>query len=346
MRIAIHDNPESWSEQWVAHCEQAGISYERVNAYDRGIIARLRDFDAFLWHYTQWRGTDLMIANHVLTAAEYAGLAVFPDHATRWHFDDKLAQKYLLEALNAPLVPTAVFYERDAALAWLKQSTFPLVAKLRRGAGSFNVRLLRNYRQAARYCERLFGRGVSAVPGYLTDIRTKVRKAIALKDWSAVWPRASHYWTVMYAGRRSVPRERGYVLFQEFEPGNQYDIRIAVVGRRAWGFTRDVRPHDFRASGSGAIVYDRSRISMDCVRTALGVARAIHAQSMAFDFVRAPDGRPLICEMSYGYDGGAVYRCEGYWDDALDWHPEHLRPEHAILIDLCQAIAQKKGGQA
>ncbi|MGQ9919614.1 MAG: hypothetical protein ACUVS7_19645, partial [Bryobacteraceae bacterium] len=87
-------------------------------------------------------------------------------------------------------------------------------------------------------------------------------------------------------------REKGYVYFQDFIPGNLYDIRITVVGDRAFGFTRDVCKGDFWASGSGLLVYDRSRINLACVRMAFDVSRKIGSQNAAFDILIDPDGQP------------------------------------------------------
>ena len=44
---------------------------------------------------------------------------------------------------------------------------------------------------------------------------------------------------------------KDYVYFQKFLPNNKYDIRIVVIGDRAFGFIRYNRENDFRASGSG-----------------------------------------------------------------------------------------------
>jgi hypothetical protein len=130
--------------------------------------------------------------------------------------------------------------------------------------------------------------------------------------------------------------ERGYVYFQDFIPGNDFDMRITIIGDRGFGFTRNVRPGDFRASGSGDIKYDIERINMACVQTAFEVARRTASQSMAFDFVLDENSRPLILEVSYGYDARAVYACQGYWDAQLTWHPGHMWPQDAILVDFIE----------
>lgn len=54
--------------------------------------------------------------------------------------------------------------------------------------------------------------------------------------------------------------QKDYVYFQKFLPNNTYDIRITVIGERCFGFIRYNRENDFRASGSGKIEYDTSKI--------------------------------------------------------------------------------------
>ena len=343
VRLAIHRG-RGFSQGWIDACRRRGIPHREVDCYDTDIISHLRDCDGLLWHYCMLIPTDLLMAQQVLHAAEQMGLAVFPDVATCWHFDDKLAQKYLLEGIEAPLVPTYLFYDKGQALAWLRQATFPLVWKLRGGAGSTNVRLVQDYGEARRVCARMFGRGVTLAPAYLADMQTKVRKA---ESWRVFWEklgRAPDRIRRAWRKRRLMGREIGYVLFQEFVPGNTFDTRIAVVGDRAWGFTRGVRKNDFRASGSGKINYDMARVEPECVRLAFRVARALQTQSLAFDFL-AQEGRgPQLVEISYGYLAEAVHQAPGYWDPDLTWHEGHFWPQEAILDDLLAQIERRREG--
>lgn len=344
IRLAIHERPSSWSDKWMEYCRAHGIEAGPVNCYRHDIIKVLQGYDGLLWHFDHWLGEDLLMARHVLMAAEHMGVAVFPDAATCWHFDDKLAQKYLLEATGAPLVPTYAFFGEQDAVQWLRGAAFPLVAKLRRGAGSYNVRLLRDYGQAVRYCKRAFGRGFSPVPGYTAFIGAKVRKVRNLGDFMAGAKRAVGFFRAILHGRRTILPERGYVLFQDFLPGNTFDTRIAIVGNRGWGFTRNVRPGDWRASGSGSIDYDLARIDLECVRIAFATAASLRTQSVCLDFVRSPSGESLIVEISYAYSSLAVYDCPGHWDRDLKWHEGHVWPQDAVLEDFLACISQRNEG--
>ena len=38
MKIAIHHRPGSFSDRWIEYCEQQGVDYKIVNAYEGGMI--------------------------------------------------------------------------------------------------------------------------------------------------------------------------------------------------------------------------------------------------------------------------------------------------------------------
>ena len=116
MRLAIHHSEGSFSDRWEAYCDNHQIPYERVNCLATDIIRKLNFVDGLLWHWNHLDPSAQLAARHVLMAAEALGIVVFPSTSTCWHFDDKIAQKYLLEAVSAPLVPTYVFLTRKKRL--------------------------------------------------------------------------------------------------------------------------------------------------------------------------------------------------------------------------------------
>ena len=71
----------------------------------------------------------------------------------------KLGQKYLLEAIGAPCIPSYVFYDKKDAIKWLNKTTFPKVFKLRGGASSVNVKLIKNRKQAIKIIRKSFTKG-------------------------------------------------------------------------------------------------------------------------------------------------------------------------------------------
>lgn len=105
------------------------------------------------------------------------GVKVFPNTFSWWRFDDRIARTYLLEAVGAPLVPTYVFYDLKRALEWIDQTSFPKVFKLRKGAGSNNVKLVRSASVARTLARRAFSSGFSPIPRYGGDALMRYRTA-------------------------------------------------------------------------------------------------------------------------------------------------------------------------
>jgi len=136
----------------------------------------------------------------------------------------------------------------------------------------------------------------------------------------------------------AMSRDRGYAYFQDFIAENDHDIRVVVIGKRAFAIKRLVRDGDFRASGSGRIIYEPEQIPLDCVRIAFEATEAIGSQCAAYDFV-FDNGRPLIIEVSYAFAQEAYRACPGYWDESLNWHNKTVDPEVFIIEDALATIS-------
>lgn len=339
--IGIHDHPGSFSDRWIKYCTDKGIPFRLVDCLKTDIIPQCEGLDGLLWHWAHDDPTSVLVARQIIASLDKKGLVVFPNVNACWHFDDKVAQKYLLEAINAPFIPTWVFLDRNQAMKWIGEATWPKVFKLRCGAGSTNVRLVRTQAEAEALCRKAFGRGFPTVSGYLADMQTRLRKTHTSKQFWDKVRRAPQTIIRSFALRRQMPRQRGYLYLQEFLPENAFDTRITIIGDRAFGFMRANRPNDFRASGSSSIVYEREKIDNRCVEIAFKVADRIGTQSLAFDFLFTPQHEPMIGEISYCYMSSAVHACEGHWDHQGAWHDGHVWPEEAIVDDMLSACRQK-----
>ncbi len=100
MKIAIHHSQDSFSEIWISYCKKNRVNYKIVNAFDNDIIEQLSDCDIFMWHHNHNDYKDIQLAKALLFTLEQVKIQVFPNFNTSWHFDNKLAQKYLLEAVK------------------------------------------------------------------------------------------------------------------------------------------------------------------------------------------------------------------------------------------------------
>jgi len=128
--------------------------------------------------------------------------------------------------------------------------------------------------------------------------------------------------------------ELGYVYFQDFIPNNDFDLRIIVIGDKAFGLKRMVRENDFRASGSGSILFERESIDEQCVKLAFEINEKINAQTVAYDFVYDIDGKPLVVEISYGFSVEPYDPCPGYWSKDLRWHEASFIPQEWMVDEV------------
>lgn len=346
--LAIHHRPGSFSDHWIAWCEQQGVPYRIVSAYATDLIKRVADCDGFLWHWSHRSPTDHLLARQVTLALETAGIPVFPNTASAWHYDDKLGQKYLLEACDIPHVPTYVFYEEEVARAWLATARFPLVFKLRCGAGSTNVRLIANHREALRVLSRAFGGGF---PGFssraiVREAQWRLRRDRRMRDLMSLGLLATRYvmgWR--HHLEKDLPRQRGYLYVQEFIPGNQFDDRLLVIGPRCFAVRRAVRRDDFRASGSGIGAFEHHVFPRETVALAFNVARKLNLQCVALDILYR-SGTPLVAEISYAFGlEGLVARCKGFFDESHSWQPR-VAPMPCYMIEdfVSEITAERAAG--
>ncbi|MDF3028501.1 MAG: hypothetical protein K0S23_2808 [Fluviicola sp.] len=333
MKLAIHHRPNSFSDRWIAYCEENNISYKLVNCYKNDIIQQVNECNALLWHHHHGDFKDVITAKKILFSLEHAGIKVFPDFKTSWHFDDKVAQKYLLEAIAAPLVPSFVFYDKQEALDWAEKTCYPKVFKLKGGAGSANVKLIRSRSQCFKLIHKAFGKGFRQFDSWehLKEVYSKYKsKKASFKNVLGGIYRI----VVSKEFAHQMPREKGYVYFQEFIPNNDSDIRIIVIGNKAFALKRMVRKDDFRASGSGRIIYEKNQIDERCVQIAFETNNKINAQSIAYDFVFDEKKQPLIVEISYGFSVAAYDQCEGYWDNELNWFEGKFNPQEWMIEEV------------
>jgi len=340
MKIAIHHREEGFSSSWISYCEEHGIGYKLVNCYDTDIVDQLADCDALMWHFHQASCKDALFAKQLLFSLQTTDKVVFPDFNTAWHFDDKVGQKYLMEAVNAPLVSSFVFYEKEKALKWIESSDFPKVFKLRTGSGSSHVKLVKDKKSAAKLVKQSFGRGFRHYEP-VSNLKERWRKfRIGQSSWLDLAKGVLRFGHTTDFDRL-IGKARGYIYFQEFIEGNDYDIRIMVIDGKACAVKRVNRQDDFRASGSGILFYEKEHFDERLIRKALALSERLGTTSLALDCIYKED-EPLFVELSYGFPAGPfIDDCHGYWDREMIWHEG---PFDAIGW-MVEAVVKKIGKQ-
>jgi len=340
MKIAIHQREGTYSDGWIQYCEKQRIPYKLVDCYQTDIINVLQDCDALMWHFSQAIPQDLIFAKQLLFTLESAGKCVFPDFQTMWHFDDKIGQKYLLEAIGAPLVPSYIFYSKTEALQWINETTFPKVFKLRGGASSENVKLVRDKTAAKKLINRAFGPGFKQFNSFFY-LKESIRKyKLGESTVLDILKKIARLFHKLELDRFS-QREKGYVYFQDFIANNDSDIRLVVIDSKAFGEKRFVRKNDFRASGSHMRQYDKDIINDATLKVSFEVAKKLKLQCVAFDYVY-DNGNPLIVEISFGTTPAAYKPCPGYWDNKLNFHEGEFDFCSWMVEEMVDKINKKK----
>jgi len=350
MKFTIGIQPDDYgpgdaaSPIWTRLLLAAGHEVRSVNVYRADIFDQLRGCDGFMWRFAHLPNLR-QIARRLMPVVERElGLVVYPDQNTCWHYDDKIAQSYLLPAVGIPIPKTWVWYDATLAKDWARKAEYPIVVKLLGGASAENVQLIRSYKEAEFLIDRLFGRGITR----LSDID--------LKPWP--WGRQRFRSAAKLILKGLPPQEKmdelhwerhkNYVLFQEFLPGNDFDTRVAVIGNRAFAQRRFNRKDDFRASGSGSFDTDPSKIDLEAVRLAFRVAERLKTQSVAIDCLLRGKER-VVGEISYSYVCWIGHECPGHWvlsgdpyEGELIWCEGRMFREEAQIIDFLARLEVRK----
>ncbi len=342
--IGIHPDiigEESCSERWSACVRKRGAETLILDLLAADALDQARRCDGVMWRWTH-NPQDKQSAQRILYSIEhYLRIPVFPNSKTAWHYDEKVAQNYLLKLLDAPVPRSWLFWDWDQAMAWVNEATYPLVFKLSCGAGSSNVLKIESKAEAIALINQSFDRGIfpytmnefrtaSGLPRSMKQARTLANR---LRDglryiWRGEYPRLHPVWW---------KPEYGYAYFQEFLPDNNYDTRITVIGNRAFGYRRLNRPNDFRASGSGNFVVGPEGIDKRCIEIAFQISRRGKFQSMAYDFL-FKQGQPVICEISYTFVDWTVHSCPGHWNSDLNWIEGQMWPQEAQAEEFLNEI--------
>src|SRR5690606_6790514 len=159
--------------------QQTNIDFEVVNPYQIAVIDYLMTFDIILWHFSNYSHVDMLMAKNILFTLESSGKNVFPSIKDAWHFDDKLAETYLLESIKAPIPKSFYYYGLGEVQKAINNGDlkFPIIAKLRNGSGSHNVKMLNTKAELLSYSEKMFTSGLDSAPSILRKTTANVKSS-------------------------------------------------------------------------------------------------------------------------------------------------------------------------
>lgn len=324
----------NWSKPWIEFCEINNLEFGVINPFQNNVNALLVNYDIVLWHFSNYSFKDMLIAKNILFTMEKLGKKVFPSIDDAWHFDDKLAETYLLQAINAPIPNSFYFYSLDDVKKRAKNLQFPIIAKLRNGSGSHNVKMLKSAQELMNYAEKMFSTGISSAPSLLYKASGNIKSAKSLKVFVNRAKRIPEFLRSL-ANAKKFNFERDYVYLQDYIKNEGYDLKIVVVGDKLSFIGRNIREGEFRASGGGDLFYSRQHVTMDVISSAFKTSDQLGFNCMGYDYVvDSQSGKGYIIEISYGFSHEALLSAKGYFDRNGTWFDEPLNVPFEILDNL------------
>lgn len=340
MRVAIlqEENAKihstSWSKPWIDYCVKNKIEYKVCNPYKNNINKELLNFDIILWHYSNYSFKDMLIAKNILFTMEKLDKNVFPSINDSWHFDDKLAETYLLEAIDAPIPNSHYFYSLDDVENNIESLNFPIIAKLRNGSGSHNVKLLETKTELLKYSKAMFTTGISSAPSLLYKASSNIRSSKSVKTFINRAKRIPEFLRSL-SNAKKFNMEKGYVYLQDYIENDGFDLKVVVIGDKLSFIGRNIRKGEFRASGGGDVFYNKELVSKNVIKSAFETSDKLGFNCMGYDYVvDNKTGEGIIIEISYGFSHEALLQAGGYFDRQSNWYNEPLNAPEEILRNL------------
>jgi len=236
------------------------IKYEYYDIFKSNWIEEAKKYDIIMWHVNS-TPAELNIAQSKIYILEHIlRKFCFPSFHEIWQYENKCRASYLYKVYGIPSIPTFLTNSYEEAMAIINKLDFPVVAKVSTGASSSGVEKIINSGESKKYVKEVFSE--------------KGRKTI--------YPYMRH---------------KNYVLFQEFIDDAKYDLRIMIIGNKAFGYYRYPSKGDFRASGAGN--YEKKEIPYEAIKIAVDVKKKLNSRLMGVDLLYSErQGKYFVIETS------------------------------------------------
>jgi len=343
MRVGLHPNLRNGILGLDSKKFQDILNYNKIDnqilyAGDENFWSKVAKCNFFIFQWTQ-RDYYRQIAQTILPIIEnQLNIKCFPNHLSSWIYDDKIRQYFLLKLHHFPAIKSWIFYDIDHALNFINKAEFPLVFKLRSGAGSKMVKLLKNKKAAKNFTRLMFQDGVNYSRGLPWESLDYIKKKGTIR---LIRIKLGQLKRKVMEGRKYFDEDwfihKNYLFLQKYMPDNKYDTRVVIIGKQAFAFQRQNFANDFRASGSGENIYDPRQIDLAFVEIAFQVSKYFGFDSMAYDFLYDKNKKPAIAEISYVFgskQGTKISNCPGFWDERMAWHEGKQDVAHSMLSNF------------
>lgn len=301
------------------------IDYKIINVEADSWIDDIKPFDVLIWK-PAYLGSEIVgyFKEKIYFIQNVLKKTVIPNYDSIWHYDSKIAQSYLFRHFGIPSPKTVVSFDLSDARELITKAEMPVVYKKSWGAASKNVELIKTKTDGMNLVSRLF------FQSEWENIKKDKNKYSFHLLMNLQYPWFWHKVIEKFSNGQKLSDRFGVIYWQEFIKDNSADLRITVIGNKyAYGFWRNNRINDFRASGSGKLDYDKvipSNLILECV----SISKLLNFDSMAYDIL-FKNGEFVINEISYAYVDTACFNANGYYvveDDKIEFISIHTWPQH------------------
>ena len=204
---------------YIKACIEMKQNYEVIDPYSNSWVNDIRNSrsKAFLFWPTIYKPIQKQFWDErAYTISSLLNKNIFPSLDTLWLYESKRKTLNWLQANNLPHPETKVFFDKNTALQFARETVYPVVCKTDQGASASGVYIIKSQEQAKSIISKAFGKGIMLKNKGLND------------------------------------RHQGYIIFQEFLSDCE-EWRIIRVGESY--FCRfKIRVGEFH-SGSGDIIW-------------------------------------------------------------------------------------------
>lgn len=236
------------------------IKYDYYDPDSSSFIEEAKRFNLIIWRIPDSLPDVSFCKNKIYFIEKELKIMVYPSYKDVWCYEDKSLEYFLFKNNCFNIIPTFYTNKYSEAQNYIENAKYPIVSKELTSCSSLGVRLLKNKKTAARFIKKVFGEG----------------------------NKSSFPWV----------KQKNYVLFQQFIPNGNADIRVVCIGGMYFaGYYRFAKKKDFRASGSGLV--EKKEIPEILLHQTKEIYEKLGLNHMfAVDFLETTDNQHFIIESS------------------------------------------------
>ncbi|MGV8092861.1 MAG: RimK family alpha-L-glutamate ligase [Mangrovibacterium sp.] len=226
-------------------CKNNKIPYGFYDITKSSWIKEAKKYDIIICHTEATPSYQNMIESKIYILEKILGKYCFPSFHEVWQYEDKNRSNYLYQCYDLPIIPTYVTNNLSEAYDIINKIEYPFITKTTIGAGSTGIKMIASKRQAIQRIKKIFNNGLKTQYSY--------------------------------------QKQKDYIFIQKFIDDATFDLRIMLVGNKAFGYYRYPNKDDFRASGAGNT--EKKAIPLDALLLAINIRNKLNSRQMGVDLL-------------------------------------------------------------